>query len=375
MPRPDAPVRSPAELPLDERIERFTGCLLGGALGDTLGAPVEFLDLPGIRARFGPNGIEAPSPAYGRVGAITDDTQMTLFTAEGLLRAHNRFLGKGLSHVPSVVRHAYLRWLHTQGERDAWRYFFDDRPEPWPDGWLVSLPDLHERRSPGNTCLSALRSRRMGEVSTPLNDSKGCGAVMRSAPVGLVPVDDPFGDGCELAALTHGHPSGYLAAGFLAHLVRSLVCRLSLDDALDAALAELVQRPGHEECLQAVTAARELAASPPTAETVERLGAGWVAEEALAIAVLCALSAKDFEHGVRLAVNHGGDSDSTGAIAGNLLGAQLGKSALPPAWLEQLELRDAIEQLAVDLARHHDPPTSRSDWDADFGDLERYPGW
>ena len=74
------------------------------------------MSLSAIRAKFGPAGITDLAPAYGRVGAITDDTQMALFTAEGLLRADARWRGRGICHVPSVVRHAYLRWLHTQAE-------------------------------------------------------------------------------------------------------------------------------------------------------------------------------------------------------------------------------------------------------------------
>ena len=94
---------------------RIRGCLLGGAIGDALGAPVEFMSAAQIRRRFGPDGIGDYAEAYGRRGAITDDTQMTLFTAEGLLRAFVRDTLKGLASFPSVVSHAYLRWLRTQG--------------------------------------------------------------------------------------------------------------------------------------------------------------------------------------------------------------------------------------------------------------------
>jgi ADP-ribosylglycohydrolase len=97
--------------------EHFTGCLLGGAVGDALGAPVEFLNIREIRNRYGPSGITDYDVAYGRRGAITDDTQMTLFTAEGMLRADARWHLKGICYPPSVIHHAYIRWLHTQGEQ------------------------------------------------------------------------------------------------------------------------------------------------------------------------------------------------------------------------------------------------------------------
>jgi ADP-ribosylglycohydrolase len=79
------------------------------------------------------------------------------------------------------------------------------------------------------------------------------------------------------------------------------------------------------------------------------LAKGWVAEEALAISLYCALVAKDFRDGVILAVNDDGGSDSTGSITGNLLGTLLGVEALPNEWLEPLELRDVITELANDL--------------------------
>ena len=107
-----------------KRLERIKGCLLGGAVGDALGAPVEFLEWSAIEAKFGPQGIVDFAPAFGTTGAITDDTQMMLFTAEGLLRAYVCGSSRGTCHVPSIIHHALLRWLITQdyptGCRSAW---------------------------------------------------------------------------------------------------------------------------------------------------------------------------------------------------------------------------------------------------------------
>jgi ADP-ribosylglycohydrolase len=209
---------TPAEL--TTRV-RMRGCLLGGAVGDALGAPVEFLSLAEIRGRFGPEGIRDMAPAYGRVGAITDDTQMTLFTAEGLLRAWVRQSTKGICHPPSVIHHAYLRWLLTQGERP-------EGIDVGCESWLYSVGALHARRAPGLTCLSALRTARgFGEPAVAQNSSKGCGGVMRVAPIGLLASrlgghDRVFGLAADVAALTHGHPTGQLSAGFLAVAVAAL---------------------------------------------------------------------------------------------------------------------------------------------------------
>ena len=324
----------------------FRGCLLGGAVGDALGAAVEFKTLEEIRTEFGPAGIRDYGVAYGRTGAITDDTQMTLFTGEALLRAEHCRVRDPACRTADVAWHAYLRWLRTQGE------VVQPRGLPDEDGWLVGVKGLHSRRAPGVTCLAALRKGRMGTIRDPLNDSKGCGGVMRVAPAGFAH-GQPFRLGCELAALTHGHPTGWLAAGYLAQLVHEVAEGASLAEGAERALEVLERQPGHEETSGAIRRALALAHSEREApEDLETLGPGFVAEEALAIALLAALRATGFEQGVLLAVNHSGDSDSTGSIAGNLLGLALGEHAIPGRWLARLELRDVVEQVADDLHRH-----------------------
>src|SRR5690606_12919747 len=116
----------------------------------------------------------------------------------------------------------------------------------------------------------------------------------------------------------------------LATIIQEIVHGASLVDAVAAARAVLARWPGAGECLAAIDAAVAAARSgPPSPDVVEELGAGWVAEEALGIAIYCALVAGgDFAAGLRLAVNHSGDSDSTGAITGNILGTLLGAGAI-----------------------------------------------
>lgn len=345
-------------------LAHYRGCLLGGAVGDALGAPVELLGLDAIRAVYGPDGITDFAEIHGRIGAVTDDTQMTLFTAEGLLRARNRRGDAGIGDTASVVYRAYLRWLHTQGVE----LLGSGGPDVL-DGWLIQVPELHARRGPGQTCLSALQSGRMGTIETPINGSKGCGGVMRVAPVGLLADGaDVFRLGCEAAAITHGHPSGYFAAGCLAVIIHRILEGRTPEEAVADALDAVASQPGSEECVRAIEAAvRAARGGARSAETVERLGAGWVAEEALSIAIYCALVAgDDFAAGVRLAVNHSGDSDSTGAITGNILGALLGEEAIPEWWRERVELRDTIVRLADDLY---------AAWRGEVEWRQRYPGW
>lgn len=374
-----ATVALASSVPPDKR-SRFRGCLLGGAVGDALGAPVEFLSRDAILDRFGGEGISHYAPAYGRLGAITDDTQLTLFTAEGLIRTWVRGSLKGVSSPVGVTALAYLRWLRTQGEEPKHRFeLLDEEP-----GWLFGHPDLHHRRAPGNTCLSALQQMR-GLSDQADNNSKGCGGVMRVAPAGLfvagfdfgTPIEEAFDLGKTLSSITHGHPSGSLAGGVFAAIINQLARGVTLREALPAATRILIQHDGHEETLNALESAQQLADSGVEHHrAVGQLGLGWVAEEALAISVFCCLVADDFRHGVMLAVNHDGDSDSTGSITGNLLGAALGVQSIAMEWLEPLELRHVIEEIADDLCDFPDWHIS----EYDTGGLtqrvwQKYPGF
>jgi ADP-ribosyl-[dinitrogen reductase] hydrolase len=346
-------------VPSDSHLRsRFRGCLLGGAVGDALGAPVEFLDLDEIARAYGEHGIRDYAPAYGKLGAITDDTQMTLFTAEAVLSAH---LAAALqSQEPDFFRAAaasYSRWLMTQENS---RLISSGTQKA---SWLLQQKKLFSRRAPGTTCLSALQASR-GKVTRATNDSKGCGGVMRIAPLGMYfahslsrernrdrVLSNIFANGRDLAAITHGHPSGFLSAGAFAVVVSLVLGGVSLADAIHAAKEVLRQHPSHKETLAAIEKAESLAKSRPRERSALReLGKGFVAEEALTMGLYCALGAKDFEDGTILAVNHSGNSDSTGTITGNLLGAAAGVEAIPDRWLAPLELRSTIEAIADDLA-------------------------
>lgn len=325
------------------RLERIKGCLLGGAVGDALGAPLELLEWPAIEAKFGSRGIVDFAPAYGISGAITDDTQMMLFTAEGLLRAYVRGSSRGICHVPSVIHQALLRWLMTQ---DCHPAIPINR-----DGWLINELALWSRRAPSTTCLSALKaSTRLGMLAE--NDSKGCSAVMRVAPCAFFA--NAFDYAAESGRLTHGHPTGYLAAGLFADILQRMVDR---KDSLEHAVTESLANHGHKAGMEQIRSLVERVmfffyeGYQPTPLRIAELGSGWVAEEALAIGLWCALGCNSFEDGVINAVNHSGDSDSTGLIAGHFLGIQHGAADIPARWLDQLELREVIERMAEDIER------------------------
>jgi ADP-ribosylglycohydrolase len=343
--------------------DRFHASLLLGAIGDALGAPIEFLSMEIVYRVHGPDGITTFEEEYGGRGKITDDTQMTLFTLEGLIRGHHAMRTGSLANPLPAVAQAYLRWLYTQGQRNETPF----------DGWLIQVPGLHSTRAPGNTCITSLRGlndgKPIGTFTNRLNTSKGCGAVMRCAPFAIWSenVNEVFTLASAAGAITHSHPSGYLSGGTLAVIVHRLVRGDSLDRAVAIARAELSTWDGHEEQLAIVDKA--MALGRPTPESIAAdLGGGWVGEEALAIALLAARTGDNVRDALLLAANHSGDTDSTAAICGNILGAAHGTAAIPPDWLDEVELRDVVDQLAADALQEFSPtPPDTDDW------RKRYP--
>ncbi|HEY8371760.1 MAG TPA: type VII secretion system-associated protein [Pseudonocardiaceae bacterium] len=363
--------------------ERFVASMVLGAVGDALGAGIEFLSLKQIQEHHGEEGLTDYVRSSEGLGEITDDTQMMLFTLEGLIRA-NVARRRGRPADPLlVVQHAYQRWLYTQdvlSPRTRWA----DSGGPFaqqaaePDGWLVKVQQLHALRAPGSTCLSALRTfastGRIATFTNRANNSKGCGGVMRAAPVAIWSTDpaEVFRLAAATAALTHGHPSGYLPAGVLAVLVHQLMRAVPLADAVQQTRTLLVGWKDHEEQLRALDAAVELAAEgrPTPDRLAERLGGGWVGEEALAIGLCAALATDNPRDALLVAVNHSGDSDSTGIVCGNLVGAMYGLNGIPESWLTDLELREVVQELAQDALLEFGPnPPTTDEW------LQRYPAW
>lgn len=355
---------------------RIRGCLLGGAIGDALGAPVEFMRHAEIKSRFGPEGITDFAQAYGRIGAITDDTQMTLFTAEGILRAHVRGYLKGICSTPSVICHAYLRWLLTQGITPSTKDL-----EIGKDGWLWAEKALHSRRAPGNTCVSSLKAMTRFTTNRAANNSKGAGAIMRVAPIACgvgsdaeSAVAEVFQLGKEASWLTHGHPSGFLSAAAFAVILHALLWGQPVAIGIQRAKDLLSREDGSDETLAAMDVSLMCVQDNMEPErAIPMIGDAWVGDEALGVALYCTLTADNVASGVIMAVNHDGDSDTTGSLAGQLMGARYGEAAIPAHWLRDLEAHEIIRQVSDDLCDYFQ-------WELDDQDQadkiwERYPGW
>ena len=358
----------------NKQLDKIRGSLVGGAVGDALGYPVEFIcSYEGIQKRYGENGIKRldttqwwlPDEEKSGKAWISDDTQMTLFTACGLLNAKAQ--GKAPKYA---ICEAYLEWYYTQVGRKSSRH---------KDCWIGDVPELNNRRAPGNTCMTALQDILRGK--DPYNNSKGCGGIMRTAPValyGAVWRDTPEGDPLEgrisnikdvdmlaadAAEITHQHPLGWLSSALEAHVIYRIMqkdCpavddfKAYLSEGYDMLLSLYPNEGAGITQLRALTdkALGLVGSSASDVDNIEAIGEGWVAEETLAIAVYCAVKYFDnFEKAIIASVNHRGDSDSTGAVTGNILGAVVGYDAISEFFKTDLELHDVILYVADDLWR------------------------
>ena len=320
--------------------------MIGGAVGDALGYPVEFLSLDEIRETYGEKGIQEPvcEEATGKA-LVSDDTQTLAFTMDGLLWADRKAKEKGIYAYTPCIFYAYQKWLYTQTG-----HFAEKSYEFLLQGEILKWEELFARRTPGESILQALAGSINGKYGTmrnPINNSKGYNTVARVAPVGLYFYEDPrkaFKIGCESAAITHGHPTAYLTAGFFAHLISMIIQVISLERAAEVSVKNLSLHKHSEESVGALKRAMELAGSDaPEEKAIASLGEGWTAEEAMAIALYAALKhPEDYETALRTVVNQSGNSDGTGAICGNLLGAYLGTLEIPYRWMQNVELSELM---------------------------------
>jgi ADP-ribosyl-[dinitrogen reductase] hydrolase len=305
--------------------------LLAGAIGDAVGYPIEFCKVSDIEEWFGPQGFLMSMLSPNEPLTVSDDTQMTLFALEAL---HTRPLERiDAAHY----RNTYLQWLLTQANpTDA----------ILTSPLASSFPSLHFRRAPGGTCLSSLLARE--PLPDPINDSKGCGGVMRAAPFGFLPnFHDAVHHGAMQARVTHGNGSGYVPAGYFAGLIHTLMHGFPIHAALRECDAAFDRDPAAEETLDIVRRAVVIAMASDSRfgalADIRMIGEGWTGHEALAIAVYTLIVARSFEDVVHIAVNHDGDSDSTGSLAAQLWVARHGLPEEYRGWLKRLDVAAAFE--------------------------------
>ena len=358
--------------------DRIRGSMMAGAAGDALGYTVEFMSRRSIIAQYGSKGITKFDLSSDGKALVSDDTQMTLFTACGMLMGVTRGYMRGIGGQPEkYVDGAYLDWYYTQTGRKK-KMLTDD----FHYTWLRDLPELAHRRAPGNTCLSACESLLQGKEVQ--NHSKGCGGIMRVAPMALLMagywsrnksfynVQQMDEAGAEVAAVTHKHPLAFLPSAMLTHLIYRVI-RME-ENEIKANIADIaletinvldnIYKGEYEEdkrFLATLTrkAVKLATNSKSDAENIRMLGEGWTGDEAWAIALYCVVRhIGSIEDAIIAAVNHDGDSDSTGAVCGNIMGAIYGYEAMKHKRLfcqqgkeleKTLELSNIILTLADDL--------------------------
>lgn len=359
--------------------DSIRGCLMAGAAGDALGYEVEFMSRRSILSRFGENGITKFAIDRNGKALISDDTQMTLFTANGMLMGLTRGYMRGIGGRPEkYVDIAYLDWYYTQTGKKR-EMLIDD----WHPTWLRDLPEMAHLRAPGNTCLSACESLFRGEKAQ--NNSKGCGGIMRVAPMALLDagytsrnensysIEELAEAGGEIAEVTHKHPLGFLPASLLTVLLYKVIPMTAkqVQEEIYGIVADTVnildriykgKYESDKRYLKELTekAVRLAHSDISDADAIRELGEGWVAEETWAIALYCAIRHIDsVENAIIASVNHDGDSDSTGSVCGNIMGAIYGyehikeRNIFCPEGKQleyTLELSEIILALADDLS-------------------------
>ena len=367
----------------DEKAKRVTdsirGCLMAGATGDALGYEVEFMSRRAILSRFGEQGITKFTLDNKGKALISDDTQMTLFTANGMLMGLTRGYMRGIGGRPEeYVDGAYLDWYYTQTGRKK-EILIND----FHYTWLRDLPEMAQCRAPGNTCLQACES--MFRREHVHNNSKGCGGIMRVAPMALLDAGYASRDkntyslvelaeaGGKIAECTHKHPLAFLPASLLTILLYKVVpmavkqVQEDIDRIINETLdmLDLIYIDKYESEKQYLRDLSEKAirlahSDISDADAIRELGEGWVAEETWAIALYSAVRHIDsVEDAIIASVNHDGDSDSTGSVCGNIMGAIYGYEHIkernifcPEGKLleDTLELSEIILALANDLS-------------------------
>ena len=346
---------------------KLHGCIVGGAVGDALGYPVEFMNYSEIIGKYDHPGITRYHFPPSGTALISDDTQMTIMTAAGLSEGYRHWKRYGFNmHPLKYITDAYVAWYWSQNGTE---------PDPMHKNYsgtlseLASLPPLRARRAPGNTCMTALAAISDGQPVH--NDSKGCGGIMRVAPIATFSVLTGQPDegasilAAQVAAITHLHPMGYLPAALMVRVLMRILGSsrpVRVDDIsdwieyskvmLNVCLHMLPHRQNDhslpaELISKSMDAIKLARSSMPDAEAIRRLGQGWTGDEAWYIALYCACRHIDsFEDAVTAAVNHDGDSDSTGAICGNIMGAIHGLSGIPQHYRIGLEAYGLLEIIA-----------------------------
>lgn len=336
---------------MQDKVSIYSGSLLGMAVGDAMGYTVDGKSWQQIQEDYGPNGLMGYDLVNGQA-EVTSYTQIAAYSANGLLMAISR--GRP-EHAPRFVAQAMKEWYKRQ--------HFPRDPEPTPF-WVARLPELRRKFCMDPWLQDAVRQDAFGTPDALSGRNCYPGALTVSAMVGLF-YDPKRMDLAQLGtlaeqimSLTHGDKETILCAVTMAYTMASIATEpeLSFQEQLSRAVERMarnfsiryVQAEPLADYLHRAIRAAETAEEPQ--KILEEMTCN-KASQCLAGAMFAALThQEDFDSAMILAVNHSGRSAAVGALAGALLGGRLGEEALPEFYLESLEPRKALLELAKDLS-------------------------
>lgn len=338
---------------MSENLSAYRGCLLGLAVGDALGFTVDDMDWETIETTYGPYGLMGYDLANGNA-EVTSYTQTAAFVANGLLVGVTRSRVEGYDRFVSM---ALREWGQSQ-------HFYRD-PEKTLC-WVSKVPALRHHLCRDSRMLDATRAKEPGTLDAPINrnDAPGClsGAVLAGLffePKRMTPPQ--VGElAARIVAQTHGDPTTILAGVVTAYVTAGLLTEpwVPMKDhfshAIDAMAAQYSQRyPAETVALaELLNRAISLAEDERIAfrEEMDALECVTAAECLAGAMYACMAYPEDLDSALIVAVNHSGRSAATGTLTGAFLGTCLGVEAIPEFYLENLDSRKALTQLADDLA-------------------------
>lgn len=342
----------------EKYMDKFEGGIIGSAVGDAFGYPLMKLTFEEICETFEKKGaMELAVSRKTGTALLTEATQMSLFTADGILWAQNEHVSDENAAVANYVFYSYQLWLYMQTKTIASReyeWLFDKSKNPNMSSLLKSK-GLGRARRLNDININALLdadNNNYGTLNKRVNENTDAGAVKRVVPVGLFYGQTPdmaFRMGCDIGAVTHSHPDGYLPCGVYAAIVAQLIGDKPIDEAVNDAMVILASYPDNDNTYQMLQSAVDMAGDEDIdpQEGIPELGDGFSAVSCLAIAVYSALlHQSNYKYAIELATNHDGDSAACGAITGGILGAWYGLKKLPKDWIKKVQYRSLLETVA-----------------------------
>ena len=338
---------------MEEKFSRYRGCLLGMAIGDAMGFPVDDMSLGEIWDTYGPDGLQGYDLQESEYACISSYSQIAAYLCNGFLLA----ISRGKADYLRFATTALSEWVRGQ------QYYRDPEQSLC---WISKIPAFRSRHCRDPRMLSCLRLEQYGSTERSTNDNSMPGAITAAVATAMYYNEKRLkphqvgGVTAEIVSLTHGNPEAFLSAVVLAYAITGILQEPSLPLADQFMMAiEAMDGQFRNRFIQAEELAVELKraiafAKSGTAEPregMEQLECTDAAQCLSGAIFACLMHPNDFDSAIVTAVNHSGKSSATGAMVGAILGARVGVDALPDFYLENLECAEALSLLSDDMVR------------------------